>query len=155
MTVYSVYFEVPGEPRGKGRGRAVRTGRGVRVVTPQDTRVYEALVTDRAMQAWGDRPPMSGPLLVEITMVHRRPAGLFRRGDSAARIWRARKPDVDNIVKAVLDGVQAAGIWSDDAQVVMLVARQYDGAIVDRGGRVSEAPYVGVLITAAPEVHDA
>jgi Holliday junction resolvase RusA-like endonuclease len=31
-------------------------------------------------------------------------------------------PDLDNLIKAVLDGCNQAGVWKDDAQVVRLVS---------------------------------
>ena len=139
---------IPGEPQGKGRGRAVRVGAGVRVVTPKPTRSYEATVAQVAGWARKNAPwPVPGPLLVDIEAVHRRPGGAFRQADPDGRMWRPRKPDIDNVIKAILDGLGQAGVWQDDGQVVELRARQVDGAIVDRRAKTSEAPHVRVRVS--------
>ena len=152
-------FIIPGEPCAKGRPRVFVNGGKARGVTPKKTRNYEAMVAECAATAreesGGVWPlPAGTPVRVEVDAVFRRAGGLFRAKDSDEMIPRAKRPDVDNVAKAVLDGMDKAGIWQDDAQVVELVARKWDGAIVGlRRERRSEAPHVVVVLTVigAPE----
>ena len=34
-----------------------------------------------------------------------------------------RRPDLDNVIKIILDGLNQSGIWNDDRQVAELTAR--------------------------------
>jgi crossover junction endodeoxyribonuclease RusA len=38
------------------------------------------------------------------------------------------RPDLDKLVRAVLDALSEAGVWRDDAQVVSVVARKAYGS---------------------------
>ena len=98
----SVSFTVPGKPQGKQRPRL---GKGGRVYTPSATRRYELAV---AWAALGARPALwakTGRFVVEVTMYF--------------PDWRRR--DVDNVLKAVLDGMQGV-LYEDDSQVVVASA---------------------------------
>lgn len=146
---------IPGAPVPKARPIAQRIGDGVRLVTPKTTEAYETKV------AWACRiaasqarvhTPISGPVAVEVEIVHARPPSMFRAVDPDGRVPRSRRPDFDNIVKAVLDGATQAKLWGDDGQVWAANVRQYDGAIVDRKARKSEPE--GVTLTVMWEVGD-
>jgi Holliday junction resolvase RusA-like endonuclease len=39
-----------------------------------------------------------------------------------AQQYKDTRPDIDNLIKAVLDGLNMAGIWRDDAQIAILRA---------------------------------
>lgn len=127
-------FVVLGEPVGKGRPRFVRkTGR---TYTPEKTREYEALISDVAAfhaitQGW----PRSfdGLCEVRLTFVCPRPENRYRKVDPVGRMWReSGRYDVDNYCKAVLDGMQTAGVFKSDSQVVRLRAELVWNA-VDEG----------------------
>ena len=64
------------------------------------------------------------PIRVDITFFMPRPKNHFRTGkfshllkDSAPRIWHCKRPDRDNLDKAVLDVMTDTGILSDDCIV--------------------------------------
>lgn len=73
------------------------------------------------------------PVEVRINAFFKRPEALCRvskrtgellGGHSKGPIWMHTRPDVDNVAKAVIDGMQAW--WRDDSLVVRLVAtKQY------------------------------
>ena len=51
----------------------------------------------------------------------------------AERLWHAKKPDIDNLVKALFDSISTAGynkvdkkgiVWTDDSIVCGLIARK-------------------------------
>lgn len=122
----SVRFVVPGRPVGKGRPR-VTVRRGVAIAyTPESTRAFEQRVAWATRAAF--RQPLAGPLGVRIVAVFAPPASWSRRKREGALDagWCAGRPDVDNVVKAVLDGM--AGIaYLDDSQVVALSAAKKYG----------------------------
>lgn len=60
--------------------------------------------------------PLQGPVGVDILAVLPRPRRLCRRKDPDGLIWAPRRPDSDNIRKAVLDALKRH--WADDGQVV-------------------------------------
>jgi|TARA_R100001463_G_scaffold68173_1_gene121644 Holliday junction resolvase RusA-like endonuclease len=57
-----------------------------------------------------------------IVAVFPRPKRLLRKKDPEYRLWHGSKPDIDNVVKAVLDSLVMGGIIRDDTQVVFLNA---------------------------------
>lgn len=135
----SVLVIVEGEPQGKGRPRAFRAGAGVRMFTPGKTRAYEELVATEARKAMAGRPPIIGPCQLELTLVCSVPASWSKAKRAAAlagEIVPTKKPDIDNVVKALCDAFNAI-VWLDDVQVTDLVARK----------RFGENPHVRAIIT--------
>lgn len=73
-------------------------------------------------------PALSGPIGVELEVVHARPVGENRLRQPPSREWCTRLVgDVDNVAKAVLDALNGLW-WADDRQVAALYAKQYIGA---------------------------
>ncbi len=119
---------VPGDPVAKARARTVRTAKGgTRSYTPTKTVRWEDWVALNAVEAL-DRGliPFDGPVWMRIRVFVRRPATRPKK-----YLYPDKRPDLDNYIKAVLDGLQKAGVWRDDAQVVELDARK-DYALGDR-----------------------
>lgn len=118
--VGEVTFHVPGPPHGKGRARAYRRGNFIGHYTPEKTRSYEAMVRFAAEEAMKDRARFEGAVSVQITAVFDIPASYSKSKRSAALanlLQPAKKPDLDNIVKAFCDGMNGIVI-KDDAQIV-------------------------------------
>lgn len=135
----SILIIIEGEPQGKGRPRAFRAGKGVRMFTPENTRAYEDLVAAEARKAMAGRPPLIGPCMLELTMVFSVPASWSKEKRAAAlagEIVPTKKPDADNVIKALCDAFNAI-VWLDDVQVTDLVARK----------RFGEAPHVEAVVT--------
>lgn len=119
-------FFVDGVPVPKGRPRTGRTRRGGKVVifTDERTKVYEEVVRLRARmaakkQGWkaDERPKRLAlqfylPIPTSWTKAERAAAAAGQR-------WPAGVPDLDNLVKAVKDGLNGVA-WEDDSQVVDL-----------------------------------
>lgn len=61
--------------------------------------------------------PVDGPLTVRLGFVMPRPAATPKRSTPPA----VRRPDLDKLVRAVLDAATAV-VWRDDSQVVELAA---------------------------------
>ena len=108
---------VLGVPVAKGRPRFSKaTGH---TYTPEKTRNFEAALKYAAEQVMGDRPPLDGPLRVQITVKLPIPASWAKKQQAAARSGALRptkKPDFDNYAKTV-DALNQV-VWLDDGQVV-------------------------------------
>jgi len=97
------------------------------------------------------RPPLSGPVEVRLLVVVRPPLRL-QPAAGATRSWCARKPDVDNVAKGVLDALTDGGAWADDAQVCALVVHRCWAAVQPRcrgEEPVVEAEHIEVVLMPA------
>ena len=111
---------IPGKPRGKGRPRFSRTTG--RTYTDDATAVYENLVKTIWMTVVGKR--LDGELAVSIEAHYAIPTSKPKKMQVAMRDGSVRpttKPDIDNVIKAVPDGLNGVA-YADDSQVVALSA---------------------------------
>lgn len=111
----TVALTVPGQPQGKGRARF---GNG-RTYTPAKTVAYEGLIALAGQQAMEGREWIDGPIEVAVHAVFQMPKSWSKRRREAAVLapeWHTGKPDGDNILKAVGDGLNGI-VWRDDAQI--------------------------------------
>lgn len=116
----TLIFTFIGAPQGKGRARAARTRFGVRMYTPEKTRSYEQAIRALARAEMGSLNPMSGPVWMMLRAVFEPPASWPEKKKQAAlrgEIRPTKKPDLDNVEKAWLDGLNGVA-YLDDAQVV-------------------------------------
>lgn len=131
-------FRVPGEAVAKGRGRAMVGNGRVRVYTPSKTRGYENLVRTIAGDAMGASPPFSGAIGVDVTVVLPIPKSFSKRKQAAAYfgdLLPVKRPDIDNLCKSVLDGMNGI-VFLDDAQICRLQVTKLYGRISGAAVRV-------------------
>ena len=119
-----ITFTIPGKPFGKQRPRATRQGR---MYTPAETVAFEAIVRQIAVEHFAN--PMAGPVKVEVIAVFI-PAKSWSQKKQAAHLGRphTQKPDLDNCMKAVLDGLNRIA-FADDSQVAEFTARKAWGHV--------------------------
>lgn len=123
-------FTIPGEPRGKGRPRIGKTGGPnghARMFTDPKTRSYEGLIAMAAQAALDGRPPMDCPLEVHVRVRLVPPASASKKACAAmlaGDLPPTKKPDLDNVVKAVLDGCNGVA-FRDDVLVVKQSATKF------------------------------
>lgn len=126
---------IPGEPRVKARPRfRVFPGAGkkssVSTYTPEDTRIAERAVAEawKALGVEMDDDPAAG-YAVECRFIY----------------WNRRAKDLDNLAKAVLDGLNGVA-YPDDKQIVSFSASKW---------RAREASRAGTLVRVyrAADVH--
>jgi len=118
--ITNIAFTVPGEPQGKGRSRIGRVGGHARMFTPAKTVAYEGLIAHAAHAAMRGTPPLEGDCRLEVDIVCSVPASWSAKKRAralAGGIRPAKKPDSDNVLKAVCDGLNGV-VWRDDVQAV-------------------------------------
>lgn len=116
-----------GEPVGQGRPRAVRMGAFVRVHNAPKSAQWQAIAAAQMAEEWGGKPPIDEPVRLVAEVICRRPASVPKRY-GRGRQWCTRKPDLDNVIKSLLDAIVQAGCLRDDASVVQVRAAQYIAA---------------------------
>lgn len=120
-------FEVPGEPRGKGRPRFTRDGHAY---TDEETRSYEKKIIAYYRQylrgfQWGDNAMVSVDVLA-VYPIPKRATKASLAAIQAGKILPKKKPDIDNVIKVVLDSLNGIA-YKDDSQVVMVSGRKIYG----------------------------
>ncbi|MQT83910.1 hypothetical protein CJU80_11010 [Pseudomonas fragi] len=133
-----VLFVVPGEAVGKGRPRVSTIGGHARMFTPQKTANYETLIAMAAQQAMAGRELIGGPVLVEMKILVSVAASWSKKKTAealAGDVMPTKKPDADNVLKAICDGINGI-VFKDDVQVVN----------VSLSKRFSETPGVSVRV---------
>lgn len=110
-----IHFTVPGQPIAKGRPRISTRGGFARAYTPVKTVAYEGLVAMAGQEAMAGAAPFEGPVAIEVTAVFQIPASWSKRRKAEAQ-WHTSRPDQDNIVKAIGDGLNGV-VWRDDSQI--------------------------------------
>lgn len=120
-------FEVPGEPRGKGRPRFTKDGHAY---TDSETRAYEKKIVAYYRQSFGGfRFADNAFVSVEVTAVYPIPKSATKAARAAMQsgsLLPSRKPDIDNVLKAVLDALNGVA-YKDDAKVVRISANKQYG----------------------------
>lgn len=118
-------FTIPGDPKGKARPRVNTSTR--RAYTPETTKQYEQKVRCSYLSTCpaGNRCH-EGPCRVEITACFPVPSSWSRKKQEmalAGLLEPEKKPDCDNIAKAVLDALNGLA-YKDDSQVTELTVRK-------------------------------
>lgn len=125
---FSLTFHVDLEPVPKGRPRFSKIGGFVRSYTPKKTSDYEAQVKAIAQNAM-TREPLETPLAAFLYFRLPIPKSYPKKRVAACLSGLERpikKPDLDNLAKSVLDGLNGV-VYLDDAQLVSLhITKVYD-----------------------------
>ena len=131
-----ISFTIPGDPVGKGRPRMTRGGH---VYTPAKTRNAEAHVKLLAGQAMAGAAPIAGPVRVEIKVSCRVPDSWnkAKRAQAKANVIRPGKPDLDNVVKMILDALNGV-VVVDDKQVCVIRAVKVFAPVAETTVEVEE-----------------
>lgn len=120
-----VKFSILGEPRGKQRPRVTKGGIAY---TPKETVQYENLVRLEYRRQCNDFKFEDGtPLDARITAYYGIPKSVSKKKRQAMldhKIRPMKKPDLDNVVKLVLDSINSIA-YRDDVQVVDCQVRKF------------------------------
>lgn len=138
--VTQIAFRVPAVPTAQPRTRATSIHGHARAYQPKGGAIatFKASVRYAASEAFSGAP-IAGPLRVDVEFVFPRTKGQIWKRRPMPRIPHAKKPDRDNLDKAVLDALTGL-VWQDDAQVC-------DGRIQKWIASGDEQPHVSITIT--------
>ena len=108
-----IRFFVQGIPKGQPRPRVARQGGRTWAYNPKTADEWKDVVKAGGLQNRLNKP-IEGPIAMQIDFFMKRPKRL-KKGEAG---YCPVKPDIDNLVKAVMDSLNDTGIWGDDNQVV-------------------------------------
>lgn len=131
-------FTVPGVPVAKGRPRVTIRGGRPRAYTPEKTEKYENLVRLAFREEFPDAEPAAGPIILEFRAYFPVPKSFSKKKKQLALqgvLQKTTKPDLDNIHKAIQDGLNGVA-FADDSQIFRYVATK----------NYSETPRVDIKI---------
>ena len=135
MEEKTITFIVGDEPRGQQRPRFVRkTGTAYK---PKEDRAYEQNVREAYLQTEGAEM-FYGAVAIYITAYYKIPSSAPKSAKLAMEDGTrlpTKKPDLDNIIKIINDGLKGAA-FEDDKQVVRITAEKM----------YAEDPYVLVSV---------
>lgn len=114
------------KPMACPRPRAVGFAGHARAYMPESYRKWKERAKLFIRQQYKG-PKLDMPLHIIVTVVYQRPVRLMRKKDPAERILKTTKPDLDNVLKSVLDALEQAGVMENDSQVVGIMAWKFYG----------------------------
>lgn len=119
-------FRVLGLPKPQARPRAFKRGKHAAVYSPstewKESVKYAAAKLEKIE---------AEALEVNLEFYFDRPKSHYGTGSNADKLkasapkYHTKKPDVDNLAKAVLDACQDAGLFKDDSAVVGLTVEKF------------------------------
>jgi Holliday junction resolvase RusA-like endonuclease len=115
----TITFTVPGVPVGKGRPRFFADKRSgiIRGITPEKTVSYEAQLKYHFLKAVGQLwKPLDCPIVISIIAFFPMPKSANKSEKESGSRRKTTKPDLDNIIKSVCDGLNKMA-WVDDSRV--------------------------------------
>jgi Holliday junction resolvase RusA-like endonuclease len=116
--------EVIADPVAQPRPRATVVAGRPRIYNPSTTKAYKSQIINLFIRIPGHYP-QGVPVKVTIDYYFDRPKSMQRKKDEGKNICHTKKPDLDNLNKAVLDALSDSGIWHDDRQVADLRSRKF------------------------------
>ena len=111
-------FKVAGIPKAQPRVKAFRRGNHAGVYDPGTADGWKLLVREEARKAWNGEQ-FEGAVKIEVQFWMPRPKVHFNKSGLKAGTpaFHTSKPDLDNLLKAVLDALTNLGVWRDDSQI--------------------------------------
>ena len=133
-------FEIPGSPIGQGRPKFSTINGHAVAYDPEKSRNYKAYVKLLATQAMKEQgfTMIDGPCCLDINAYFEVPKSKSKKFKERALLGLERptkKPDIDNIVKALQDALNGLAYKDDSSIVFLSVAKCY-----------SEVPRVEVIL---------
>jgi Holliday junction resolvase RusA-like endonuclease len=112
-----ISFTITGPPTAKERPRFTSINGKVRAYTPKKSASYTNLVKLEAQKHI--TKPIEGPVGLYIHFYLPRPKRLIWKTKQMPAIYTDKRPDIDNLAKSVIDGLNNIA-FRDDGQIAML-----------------------------------
>ena len=109
-----IKFQINARPQPKERSRSTRRGHHY---TPDRTVNFELLVAAEFRNRFPFHKPIEGPVELCVVAEYKRPRTVVKG------YWHTGTGDLDNICKAISDGLNKVA-WLDDRQVASLIAQK-------------------------------
>jgi len=122
----NIELTIPGEPKGKQRPRAMRRGQFTGIYTPKKTVNYETYIKELFVIKYPDFMLLEGPLFLCFTAYLSIPTSTSQKKKAMmldGRIIPEKSPDIDNILKIIMDGLESVA-YKRDSQIA--------GCIIDK-----------------------
>lgn len=119
-----IEFTIPGEPYALKRHRTAVRGKHAIAYDPKENRDWKATAGQYMRDAMGDRDPFAGPVHLTIDARFSMPKSRHLKKTKRPGEWHTKRPDLDNIVKAVKDAAKGI-LWLDDSQVCKVYAEKW------------------------------
>lgn len=129
-----IKFSYHGEAVGKGRPRYARRGNSIIAYTPEKTKEFEEAIKFEFLKSNSERLPVypkEKALYVNLYVGCDIPKSYSKKKREAClnyEILPTKKPDADNIIKAVLDALNGSA-YEDDSQVIQVMCVKYYTAL--------------------------
>lgn len=121
-----VSFFIPGEPVAQGRPRISTINGHPRMYDAPKSANYKAVVAMMAAKEMAGSDLMETSVAIEITVHKPVPQSWSKKRQTMALAGEIRptsKPDIDNYIKCVFDGLNKI-VFRDDSQVTHVTARK-------------------------------
>ncbi len=138
MTNAVIRIWIPGPPVPKGRPRMTRHGH---TYTPPRTAQYEETVAFYGLKGMQGHPPLTGAVSLVFQAIFPIPKSWSAtRQQKAVMSPHIGRPDGDNVIKSVTDGLNGIA-WVDDSQIAEIRFRKVYGK--DPGVLLEVSPMAG------------
>jgi Holliday junction resolvase RusA-like endonuclease len=127
----SIMFTIYGHPVAKGRPRFSTRGKFPVAYTPEKTKTYESEVGMMAKAAMGASEVLDGALEAFIYVTFPVPASYSKKRTEACLNdveKHTKRPDLDNVIKAVIDGMDKI-VFKDDSQITSIHSTKVYGEV--------------------------
>ena len=123
--VSMIYFKLNGEPVGKGRPKITTRGKFAHAYTPKKTKEFEEAIKFEFMSTNCERMPVypkNVPIKIEMEFGFEVPKSYSKKKRElclSGHIQHTKRPDADNVAKAVCDALNGLA-FEDDSQIVCM-----------------------------------
>lgn len=127
----SIMFTVYGHPVAKGRPRFSTKGKFPVAYTPEKTKTYETEVGMMARAAMGASEVLEGALETFIYVTFPVPPSYSKKRTEAClnnTEKHTKRPDLDNVIKAVIDGMDKI-VFNNDSQITSIHSTKVYGEV--------------------------
>ena len=120
-----IYYRVVGIPKPQARPktfhRTLKSGRSFVTTYSPKSDWFHLVYTETLKQKEKLKNRLSGALELKLMFCLPIPKSISKKKREKLH-FVTKKPDVDNLAKAVMDAINNVGIWEDDSQVAILIA---------------------------------